>query len=278
MRGNQAMAQALVNSASGVSFAVGMRCKVEDDDAQKFIKAFFESLFSLEVGNLEMAVRAARRELYGDKPQSSCWAAPVVFSSLPSEPVFAYLKKPTLELTKEITLQLDLRREFWRLLAAMPIAQRPGALTDAILANRNALETEMLKQGAVLTPEMEDGVAGQTLAGRITLRGALVCEFLQAKIATSSDLEVTAVRPKPALANSAFRVMYDPAEPCVFHIHLKDPHRAATLLPIGELIEFDVKVSSDAGRVCPVNLELLATDAEQRFWPGMNAVLVPPLP
>lgn len=277
MRGNQGMAQALVNSASGVSFAVGMRCKIGDDDATDFIKAFFENLFSIEVGNLEMAVRAARRELYGKKSDSSCWAAPVVFSSLPREPVFAYLTNPTFQMTPELTRELDLRREFLKLVAAIPVTQRPAALTNVLTANRMAVEIEVLKQGAMLTPELADGVGGQKVTVPVTLRGPLVCKLLQAKIATDPELRVMAVRAKPAFTGGAFRLMSDLADPGVFEMHLKEPQKSATALPEGEILEFDLMVSQNAGRVCAMNLELLATDAVDRFWPGANAVIVPPL-
>jgi len=278
MRGNQGMAQALVNSASGVVFAVGMRCKVEDSDASAFIAWFFQNLFEKDKGNLERAVRAARRELYGAKSYSSSWAAPVVFSSLPTEPVFEYLTRPPgIKITDAINRELELRRVIWLMLADSPPAGRQAALTDLVKNNRNALELEILKQGAMLSPEVVDGVSGQTVSVPVSLTGQLSCTYFQARLSVGAGLKVGAAHATPILSQAGFQVLNDLSEPGVFQIQKKDRNNKVKLLPSGKIVNVEVTVAPDAGRVCPLNLDSLFNDARELFWAGNSALIVPPL-
>lgn len=277
MRGNQGMAQALVNSASGVMFAVGMRCKVDGTEASGFITEFFKNLFERDKGNLERAVRAARREMFGAKPFTSSWAAPVVFSSLPKEPVFEYLTRTgTFIMTAAINQELDFRESFWPMLADSPAAQRRASLMNAVNKNRDALKTQILKQGAMLLPEMVDGALGQTAAVPITLEGPFSCTYFQGKFSVGPGLKVGIARGTSLLLDRGYRVLNDMTDPGVFQIQQKDRKNAPAPLPNGKILEIDVSVAADASRVCPINLDAMATDTAQPFWPGNSAVIVPP--
>ena len=275
MRGNQGMAQALVDSSSGVLFAVGMRCKVESSDADKFIGQFFENLFTQDKGNLERAVRAGRRELFGDKPYSSCWAAPVVFSTLPGEPVFEYLTRPVrnFQMTTGINREIDLRREFLSLLADVPPAQRPPALVKAVEGNRQALEMEVLKQGAFILPEVADATPGTTIVIQVTFKGPFSCSYLRIKLTAGPGLTIEVPRATQLLSDAGYRLLADAAEPGVFEIQRKDGAGESFALPNGTIVEVKVRVAVEATKVCPVNLECLASDSDQPLWPGNGAVI-----
>jgi len=73
MRGVQGLAQALVNSESGVQLAVVRVYMLETTDATRFLNAFFKESIGNSAGNVEAAVHAARLELrFGTAGSYSC--------------------------------------------------------------------------------------------------------------------------------------------------------------------------------------------------------------
>ncbi len=79
-RGNQGVAQALVNSRSGVRVGIGMRYNLNTEAAKTMLGALIDSLLEAEQpGNIEAAVRAARLEMRVADQVSPAWSAPVVF-------------------------------------------------------------------------------------------------------------------------------------------------------------------------------------------------------
>jgi hypothetical protein len=110
----------------------------------------------------------------------------------------------------------------------------------------------------------------------ITLKGQLACTYFQAKLTVGPGLTLGMARATPLLRDAGYRVMGDAADPGVFQIQHKDHKTAAAPLPNGTIVQVDVTVAADAGRVCPVNLDGLGTDTDQPYWPGNGAVIVPP--
>lgn len=93
MRGVQSVAQSLVRE-SGVQLAVGMRWRLELNDATAFIKAFFASLLKGQPGDVEIAVRAGRQALADINPFPPSWSAPVIYRTRGDEPMFPFLANP----------------------------------------------------------------------------------------------------------------------------------------------------------------------------------------
>lgn len=275
MRGNQGIAQALVNSESGVAFAVGMRSKIDAKDAVVFLNEFFRSLFKGNKGNVELALRAGRQELFLSKPHPPNWAAPIAFSSLEPEPVFSYLaQKINFPMTPALNINLDARRRFlWPLLADQPPGSRRASLTTAVDDNRAAIRAEVLAHGAMLLPELVDAQPGQAVVVSLTLEGVMKCKQLQAKLLLAPDLSFVKARATKLLTDGGYQVLNDPHDPGVFQIQLRPGVNQPPQLPNGVILEIDLLVA-DAHGICPVNLEVLATDCNQSFWPGNNAIIV----
>ncbi|MCW5853651.1 MAG: CHAT domain-containing protein [Anaerolineae bacterium] len=80
-RGNQGVAQALVNSPSGVRVGIGMRYNLNIEAAETLLGTLVESLLQTEGGDIEAAVRAARLEMQASDDTSPAWSAPVVFTA-----------------------------------------------------------------------------------------------------------------------------------------------------------------------------------------------------
>ena len=160
IRGSQGVAQALVNGQSGVHFVVGMRFKVEDQDAVDFLKEFFEKLLSgPKAGDLEAALQGARRKLHFDSGgQSIGWAAPVVFRTHGEEPTFPYLATPP-QNTEISPIEKDekVRSDLWQMLCQINMQLREKGLHDLTQRFLDTLEGEyfasLAARGSLLVPD-----------------------------------------------------------------------------------------------------------------------------
>jgi hypothetical protein len=276
MRGNQGMAQALVNSESGVAFAVGMRCRVEAEDALTFVDKFFTSLLQTNRGDVERAVYEGRYELSVLKPFTASWAAPMAFTSLRPEPLLPYMiKDPIFRQSENMKMDLKTRATvIWPLLAEQKLAMRSPALAAVAKANRDSLAAGVLQTGAMLLPELVDGAQpGTTATVSVTFDGALTLKQFQGKFIVGPGLKVAAVRGARPLLDAGFRVWSNSTDPGSFLILSS---AGATALPKGSILELDVGIQPEARGVCLVDLEAVATDAVQPFWAGHNAVIVLP--
>jgi hypothetical protein len=123
MRGNVGVAQALVNSNSGVRVAVGMRYRTDSKDAVTFAETFFGRLLggvdsTERAGDVEASVHRARGALHTDSDFPASWAAPVVFAARHDEPLFPFLRDPPAPLLGFDPLETSLQI-IWRQLARL---------------------------------------------------------------------------------------------------------------------------------------------------------------
>jgi hypothetical protein len=277
MRGNQGMAQALINSESGVQFAVGMRCQVDAGDAEAFLERFFTSLLTTNRGNVEMAVARARTLLFQTKPDSSCWAAPVAFTSLKPEPLFEYMTKPPkFQMTETMKQAIGIRTTFlWPVLEERKGGMRSAALDKAVKENRASLAAEVLKHGAFLMPELvDDARPGTKVAVPLTLEGPLTLRRLEGKFVVGGGLQIEKIEAGPELAGGNFNVWTNAADPASFQIQTKNGNAAA--LPQGAIVTLQLSIPAETLGCCLVNLEVAFTDSGQAYWAGHNAVIVVP--
>lgn len=274
MRGNQGMAQALVNSESGVSVAVGMRANVDSTDATSFLKKFFRSLLIGAHGNVEAAVSEGRRELYVGSAYSSSWAAPVAFSSLEPEPLLGYLaqKDPGIVPTNEMNVNLEGRRLLWTFLANQPPPRAPY-LATAVQENRAALLAAVRKEGAALYPELSDQIQpGTQLEVPVILDGPMTLSKLRFKISCPSGINVTGFKASAGLLGAGFSLWVNTSIP---ETGLITAPVVATM-PNGIIFTLELKVAADARGAYGISIEIFDTDCMNAHWPGSNAVIVVP--
>jgi hypothetical protein len=197
---------------------------------------------------------------------------------LSREPLFEYLVRvqTKFEMTEALKQHLDARKVFWKLMADLPRAGRPPSLTDAMQANRDALQGEVLKQGGMLLPELTEAAPGTASSVPVTLEGVLTFKKFQAKLSVAPGLKVSGVRAAKALTDAGYQLLVDQEEPAAFLIQLRPGTAQPAGLPAGAIVNVDVQVAPDASGVVPVTLEVVDTDAAQRFWPGNSAVVVTP--
>jgi hypothetical protein len=127
VRGSEGVAQALVESESGLQVAIGMRYRIDGQDATLFLKMFFGALLNTKPGNVELAVRAAREKLHFKNVVTSNYSAPVVFSTLRKEPLFPYMSAPPAAPCGALLDKLnDVRTIFWPRLVSQQLSSGSG--------------------------------------------------------------------------------------------------------------------------------------------------------
>jgi hypothetical protein len=200
IQGNQGVAQALVESDSGVQLAVGMRYKLDTDLAQDFLLEFFEALLgTANRGNVEAAVREGRSKIFQSYPTLASWSAPVIYrnldksnASLGKEPMFSFLLSPPKSDDAEDRAATEVRSASWKQMAKLSTSRRSAGETDfplqmlgmmeerlkakykpqaAALLIVGYVEAEPSKKVAVPI-RIEGQVNFQALAGRITIDGS----------------------------------------------------------------------------------------------------------
>jgi hypothetical protein len=301
MRGSRAVAQALIDGHSGVQFVVGMRFRIEVDDASRFLKAFFKSLLppkqavagSLTVGDLECAVRKARSDLNVAGKQELSWAAPIIFRTLGSEPMFPFLSSPPV---CPVLPQESIRPDLWGALAMIAWSSHPpgaDSLHVRILDTLKKTEKELIDGHTTLNrslilpklvevaPEtMKPAPEQTTVSVPIELHGGLSVHALDGTV-TVLGAETLRVLPlgdasTAALKASGYKLLTEPPRANSVAFEVRRVADGAGPLPLGPLFAVDVAIDATTQRVYTILLENLKTTPPQTVCAGSNAIIVPP--
>jgi hypothetical protein len=281
MRGVQGLAQALVNSESGVQLAVGTRYMLDTVDAMLFLNAFFTSLLvSAKPGNVEAAVHAARRDLHFGNPGSYSWSAPMMFRNLESEPVFPFLASPPSAVCSTEDSVQNLRSIFWGHLAKVPWMVRPNTPAAQSMLDTLAALEKQYKQGILQTapclmmPAQVEAHSDTQATFAVDLYGALnVDQVLGALIVGGSNVQVTKLEAAPELLASGYDVLSKTKDnQATFSIDRINP--AGALQP-GPVLIATVQLDSANQVVYPTNLNIQRTVPQQPVCTGSSAVIVP---
>ena len=298
-RGNQGVAQALINGQSGVQFAVGMRSMIAGKDAKVFLEAFFESLLRQApdlalggvAGDVELAVRRARHELdlLGNLPLS--WAAPVVFRTLGSEPTFPFLAAPPVYNVDPKVQKA--RAEIWDTLAMLNWSLRPPASTtglyDRVCGLLKGFEDEMLEaalgHAAILLPERRE-IAPAELAPDleetpvnvpIVLHGAVTLRTLRGTMVEGTGTgRIGALELNPALEAAGWELPVWTAQNNQLKFTLQRADGMPGMLPAGPLFTARLLIGPAVQVVYTVNIDDLQSDPQLALCASDNAVIVPP--
>ncbi|HEX7317617.1 MAG TPA: CHAT domain-containing protein [Pyrinomonadaceae bacterium] len=284
MKGSQAVAQALINSESGVQFAVGMRYKLDTSDAQRFLLGFFKSFFSDEPGHVEAAVRAARQTLKLGPANSYSWSAPVLFRSLGLEPMFPHLAAPPEAVYPNVEQQTSLRSIFWEMLSKIPWKMRgtPQGGVELIKGQLDSADQQYVQTFAAQgLPLLMPGRVEATQEGSevvpLELYGNLSAAALRGDVVFGSDqLKVTSIKATPELLAAGFQVLSLAAgSQASFYIERTEGGDLRRL-PEGRLLEISVALGTAYQLVCPVNVGVRKIEPGGLLCAGNNAVIIPP--
>lgn len=283
MRGSQAVAQALINSESGVQIAVGMRYRLETSDAKRFLKGFFRSLFDNKApGNVEVAVRAARSELkLGENYYS--WSSPVIFRSKAQEPTFPFLASPPPLNCPNVEKQQHLRGIFWNILSQAAWSSRvnPAGVTEAVRVELNNAEQELIntvlqQANCLILPGFAEARHEETIKITVNLHGKLKFEELRGSIVVGNaqSLRVKSLEPSPQLAANGYKLFSTETDNSADFIINRTNGNSD--LPEGALFEVEVELGQAFPAVHAIGLSIEKVKPQKTVCVGSNAIVVPP--
>ena len=282
MRGSQGVAQALVNSESGVQFAVGMRYRLETAAAVRFLRMFFISLLRDEPGNVEAAVRAGREDLFALNPYPPSWSAPVIFRALGKEPTFDFLKSPPTTPPDPLDERdEEYRVTAWKGLVQQPLSTRTPESASSFMYNvldkaEGQLRARAVARSALIWPDRVETLPGQTLTLPVQLFGTLDLSVLRGRLAvTGDDVNIVSLKPTQALKDSGYRLLYEYPEGNEDFFEIQRTSGAA-VLPTGTLFEVTIKIGPASSIFYPVNVEIIETRPPRVVRAGNNALIIPP--
>jgi hypothetical protein len=280
MRGSQGVAQALVNSESGVQIAVGMRCRIDADEADEFLVAFFQSLLTANgnKGNVEAAVRAGRWQLAVQPRSVAGYAAPMLFSTLPAEPMFPFIAEaispaPVPEKHEAV------RAVFWRAAAKLRTREAVAEIEPEL----DNVEREMLATmgagASVLMPARCIARSGTTVSIAVGLSGRPYGgAFLAGQIVVDgTELGIDTVRLAPGVQADGWRLLTADGAGGQRRDFRMERTAGAHDLPAGPVLDIALTLGIRAKGVYPTTIvNLDAPAAALPVYAVGNAVIVPP--
>lgn len=276
-RGAQGVAQALVETDARVELAVGMRGRLEVEQASTFLVAFFKSLVQTSPGDVELAVRAARNELFGNSPVPPAWSSPVVFvKSVP--PVFGFMTEPLpqVKFSAEKQTQLDKTRAIRQFVATQFVdAVGDRAPWIAAFAAAATAETAVLKKEPMVRPCFISAPPGPVRM-EIELVGSVKAIRLEGTVTIGTDgASIDRMLPDPRLEAAGFQFLRadDGSQKARFVIERQGP---AAKLAAGRLFTIDVTLPTPPPAVHEVVVSGAQSDPPRVIWSGMDVVAVVP--
>jgi hypothetical protein len=280
MRGSQGVTQALVNSESGVHFAVGMRYRIDGTDAKRFLAHFFRSLLVENKGNVEAAVRAGRTAVYWTNPNALSWSAPMVFRTLGSEPMFPVLASAPS--CPSIAEHQERRAEIWKHLAAYKWSYSPeGRASMHYLLEQEEQKMRQvfqLRQASLIMPDflnLRPEESPVTL--QVHLYGSAAVDELEGRlVAGNGEVNIQAVKATEALKESGYNIFSDvEGNQGTFLIKKQASHNGDPL-PEGPLFDVTMTLGSSVQIVCPVTTDIVNIKPPRLVCSVDNAVIVAP--
>jgi hypothetical protein len=286
VRGSEGVAQALVESESGVHIAIGMRYRLDSHDATLFLRTFFGALLNKQSGNVELAVREARADLHFKNAQNSNYSAPVIFSTLREEPIFAYMATPPAAPCGAALDELnDARSRFWPNLASQPLSRRSddgGASSFGYkvleLFENGALEPVLDKGSAIVMPVAKESPPDSEVDIDVNLhtRANVDVEALECDVVVNGDsVTILGVTAADAVRTRGYQLFVAPPEAGKVSLVLKRKSAAATL-PAGTLFHVRLRLGPSYQVVHRVSVEALKVQPQCAICPASNGVIVPP--
>jgi hypothetical protein len=277
LRGASGVAQALIDSEAGVELAVGMRYRLEVDQAREFLAGFFASLLETAPGNTELAVRAGRNNLFNVAPIPPSWSAPVVFARR-TAPRFEFLVDPrTASLPKEQKDKLDGFVQM-RQLAAKNFVQTLGDRSTWLdfLASIAADEAANLGTDAMIRPRFVQTAPGNVTIG-VELVGSLNLRRLAGEVSITGGVEIDRLRRDSRLGAAGFGFLKDEEEGGRARFVIEREGGAGRgSLDAGPLFTIEAGVTTKGPFVHEVRIVTTGTDSKRRVWPGTDLIAVLP--
>lgn len=273
--GSQGVAQALVDSPSGVQCAVGMRYQIETSAGFIFLKTFFKSLLETVPGNVEAAVRTGRSKLFASGEFPPSWSAPVIFRTKGEEPMFRFIAEvpKTYTLDRDDMRDQDIREAMWSGLMEEPNSLFAYKQLDN---TEGRIRAKAKDQGvALVMPDRHTASPGQTITVNINLHGNLSADLIQCKLTVSgAGASIESVHSTQQVKDRKYGLA-DISESGGSEIFFSIKRNAeANALPEGAIIQAKLTLGATVPAKYTVNLDVLKTEPAKVVRPVNNVVLV----
>ena len=273
LRGAQGVAQAIIDSEAPVDLAVGMRDLLEVGAANQLLAAFFRSLLKDHPGDVELSIREARSELFGNGRYPPSWSSAVVYAKGPPSRLAFLAEQPPAtpgQHEKQVTLEQarEIRGNIQKLFLG-PIPDRTPFLQ--VLAVFGEQDKEIIGKDPMIRPQFVQVAAGPVEIP-IELLGSLKVARLTGTVAITGGAVVQGIVAAPGLAGK-FTVLSAVAGATVqFSI---DPVAAGEAkLAAGPLFSINATVPGPAPALNEVIVTQVRSDPARVIWPGTDLVAV----
>jgi CHAT domain-containing protein len=289
IRGSQGVAQALINSLqSGTQLAVGMRYKLDTEDATRFLENFFDSLLRATPGNVEAAVHLARRALKTNSRFPAAFSAPVIFRRLRGpdldEPLFAFIAKKKYVSTTCQGPEGDwkTREIMWDDLKELPWGQRTKDSTDQALKFLKLIEDRLIQgaveKAALILPDAVLSLPGEKKSFAVKLHGTLgdtsITKLSGQLLFDREDIIIEKVQASPELKASGYKVLSEIGARIIdFSIEPSGEPRALKNLT---LFDVNLEIGPSFNLWSYISVSGIQTAPQKIICPGINAIIVPP--
>jgi hypothetical protein len=287
VRGSLSVAEALVSGFSEIRMAIGMRHRVNSDDAEKLLSEFIPDLIDgPRAGFMQPAIQRGRLALTADIYQRPAYAAPMVFipfSGCP-EPLFG-LTPPRVPEVSEGPSILSTRNEFWDTLRQI----RSGMLdaTAALIRDQtDKLDAKLVAAAkangrSVIMPKRVEGYAGETALIDVYLHHSLGVYLLAGALQLSAEVKITRIVPTfvEQIESKGYKALFSLPGRNSLEFRIENEKRAleVPLISEGPLFQIEVALPEKCPEIVHVVPAGLRVDPEQRhIYPGPNAIIVRP--
>jgi hypothetical protein len=293
IRGSQGVAQTLINGGTGTQVAIGMRYRLEVEDALLFLKKFFEGLLNLNKGNVEASVQLARRALK-NLGYPTAYSAPVVFSSKHEEPLFSFLTgpPPPIAACQKPEGEWEARNIVWKNIESMPWETRSDEFKNIYLellkevektAINTATRNAALIMPEVVPPEKPDWLVkkpSELIKVPVMLYGSLAVnkvDVLEGRfIVDREDVTILGAQPSKELEESGYGLSITPkARQIEFTIKPSGNGDTKNLQDI-KLFEVNIHLGTAFATRYNIQVSGIRSEPGMKICPGTNAVIVPP--
>jgi CHAT domain len=293
IRGSQNVAQALISSVStGVKVVVGMRYRLYSDDAETFLRSFFENLLGHErqKGDVEAAVHFARQNLQGSR-YLGIYSAPVIFRAVGTqesnktesdEPLFGFLNTPppSPAVCDEPVGNWTPCAVCWDDLQSLSWSTRSQDSKSSLLKALEGLEAQFREEALGRAPFVmsERVVAEPNKQGflQVSLYGSFEAKRLQGVLfPDSKDVIFTAANASLELTSRGFKFLSD-VKSNEITFDIRSPKGENTILDEGPLFEVTMQLGPQSGLRYKISTGKIEASPPRTVCPGVNVVIVPP--
>lgn len=295
VRGSQNVAQALISSlATSVRVVVGMRYRLDSDDATTFLRSFFENLLTHQTqkGDVDAAVHFARQMLQEGSHYLGTYSAPVVFRASRTqgngadsdEPLFPFLKEkppPTPINNEEIIGNWMTCVVLWNDLQSLSWSKRSHDSKTSVIKALTEIEKVNLSEAAartsfVISERVVVAELPKPIFLQVRLYGSAKLKRLQGILFPDShEVVFKSAKPYIDLTSRGFKVLLDvKSNEVTYDIRAPQNHEITE----GLLFEVEAKVElgSSVGLRYKISTGKIETDPLIKISPGVNVVIVPP--